>query len=114
MIPSLCSKAPFPATARALNRCGMKINDIDLFEVNEAFASIPHGLAPGNRGRPRCASIRTGAASRSAIRSAGTGTKLMATLVHALKARGKRFGLQNHVRRRRPLQRHDCRSVFWT
>src|SRR3984957_20575156 len=35
--PVIMLEGPIPATARALNRCGMKINDIDLFEVNEAF-----------------------------------------------------------------------------
>jgi acetyl-CoA acetyltransferase len=47
----------------------MKIDDIDLFEVNEAFASIPVGLAEGHWRRPG-ASTSMAAPSRSAIRSA--------------------------------------------
>ncbi|MFO0120290.1 MAG: acetyl-CoA C-acetyltransferase, partial [Burkholderiales bacterium] len=39
--PVIMLEAPLPATERALKKCGMKIDDIDLFEVNEAFASVP-------------------------------------------------------------------------
>ena len=38
-------EAPIPATERALKRAGMKIDDIDAFEVNEAFASVPVAYA---------------------------------------------------------------------
>ena len=39
--PVIMLEAPLPATRRALDKAGMTIDDIDLFEVNEAFASVP-------------------------------------------------------------------------
>ncbi len=50
--PVIMLEAPLPATHRALKRAGMSINDIDLFEVNEAFASVPVSWLQGHRCRP--------------------------------------------------------------
>jgi len=91
--PVIMLEGPIPATARALNRCGMKINDIDLFEVNEAFASIPMAWLQATEADPVRVNPNGGSIALGHPLG-GTGTKLMATLVHALKARGKRFGLQ--------------------
>jgi acetyl-CoA C-acetyltransferase len=72
--PVIMLEAPLPATERALKKAGMSVDDIDLFEVNEAFGSVPVAYI----GHPLGAS----------------GTKLMATLLNALEQRGGRYGLQ--------------------
>ncbi len=71
----------------------MKIDDIDLFEVNEAFASIPMAWLQATGADSERVNVNGGAIALGHPLGA-TGTKLMATLVHALKARGKRYGLQ--------------------
>ena len=91
--PVIMLEAPIPATARALARAGMAIADIDLFEVNEAFASIPMAWIRATGADPARVNVNGGAIALGHPLG-GTGTKLMATLVHALKACGKRYGLQ--------------------
>jgi acetyl-CoA C-acetyltransferase len=71
----------------------MTIDDIDLFEVNEAFASIPMAWAKGVGADPDRLNVNGGAISLGHPLG-GSGAKLMTTLVHALKDRGKRYGLQ--------------------
>ena len=84
---------PIRATRRALERAGRSIGDIDLYEVNEAFAPVPLAwLRELEADRDRL-NVNGGAIALGHPLGA-SGTKLMATLVHALKARGKRFGLQ--------------------
>ena len=61
---------PLSATDRALQRAGMKIEDIDLYEVNEAFAPVPLAWLKHDRRRSMRGSTSTAARSRSAIRSA--------------------------------------------
>ena len=68
--PVIMLEAPLPATERALKKAGMKIDDIDLFEVNEAFASVPVAWLKDHRRRSGTGSTSTAARSRSAIRSA--------------------------------------------
>ena len=91
--PVVMLEAPIPATHRALERAGMKIDDIDLFEVNEAFASVPVAWLKDTKADPERLNVNGGAIALGHPLG-GSGTKLMATLVHALKARGKRYGLQ--------------------
>ena len=91
--PVVMLEAPIPATQQALKRVGMSINDIDLYEVNEAFAPIPLAWlktigADSDRLNVNGGAIALGHPLGS------SGTKLMTTLLHALKARGKRYGLQ--------------------
>ena len=81
------------ATERALKRAGMSIDDIDLFEVNEAFASVPVAWLQKTGADPERLNVNGGAIALGHPLGA-SGTKLMTTLVHALKARGKRYGLQ--------------------
>lgn len=85
--------APIPATLRALERTGMKISDIDLYEVNEAFASIPLAWLRATGADPERLNINGGAISLGHPLGA-SGTKLMSTLIHALAARNGRYGLQ--------------------
>jgi acetyl-CoA C-acetyltransferase len=91
--PVIMLEAPIPATLRALQKAGMSIDDIDLFEVNEAFASVPVAWLKETGADPDRLNVNGGAIALGHPLGA-SGTKLMATLVHALKARGKRWGLQ--------------------
>jgi acetyl-CoA C-acetyltransferase len=91
--PVIMLEEPIPATERALKRAGMSIGDIDLYEVNEAFSPVPLAWLQVTGGDPDRLNVNGGAIALGHPLGA-SGTKLMATLVHALRARGKRFGLQ--------------------
>lgn len=91
--PVIMLEEPIPATRRALERAGLSLSDIDLFEVNEAFASIPLAWVKALGADPARLNVNGGAIALGHPLG-GTGTKLMATLVHALRARGGRYGLQ--------------------
>ena len=85
--------APIPATARVLERAGLTVDDIDAFEVNEAFASVvgawlAETKASADRVNPRGGAIALGHPL------GGSGARLMTTLVHHLVQTGGRFGLQ--------------------
>ena len=89
---------PIPATARVLERAGLTVDDIDLFEVNEAFASVVGvWLAEYGGSDPDALWERTnvnGGAIALGHPLGGTGAKLTATLVHEMERRGARYGLQ--------------------
>ncbi len=91
--PVIMLEAPINATRRALARAGMSIDAIDLFEVNEAFASVPMAWLKETGADPDRLNVNGGAIALGHPLGA-SGTKLMTTLVHALRARGKRWGLQ--------------------
>ncbi|WP_454906226.1 acetyl-CoA C-acetyltransferase [Variovorax gossypii] len=91
--PVIMLEAPIPATQRALAKAGMKIGDIDLYEVNEAFAPVPLAWLRTLDADPARLNVNGGAIALGHPLGA-SGTKLMATLVHALGQRGKRYGLQ--------------------
>ncbi len=91
--PVIMLEEPLFATDRALKRAGMTIDDIDLFEVNEAFAPVPLAWLKHTGADYARMNVNGGAIALGHPLGA-SGTKLMATLVHALKARGGRYGLQ--------------------
>ena len=91
--PVIMLEEPLYATQKALDRAGMKLDDIDLFEVNEAFASVPMAWLKHTGADPAKLNVNGGAIALGHPLGA-TGGKLMATLVHALRARKKRYGLQ--------------------
>lgn len=91
--PVIMLEAPIPATKRALEKTGMSIDDIDLFEVNEAFASVPTAWLQELHADPERLNVNGGAIALGHPLG-GSGTKLMSTLISALHARGKRYGLQ--------------------
>ncbi|AKE88031.1 MULTISPECIES: thiolase family protein [Rhodococcus] len=91
--PMFMLTAPIPATKKILARSGLGIDDIDAYEVNEAFAPVPlmwaheFGADPA-RLNPRGGAIALGHALGS------SGTRLLTTLVNHLEATGGRYGLQ--------------------
>ena len=91
--PVIMLDAPLQATERALKKTGINIDDIDLFEVNEAFASVPTAWLKTTGADPARLNVNGGAIALGHPLGS-SGTKLMTTLVNALKQRNKRYGLQ--------------------
>jgi acetyl-CoA C-acetyltransferase len=87
-------EAPVPATAAALSRCGLSIDDIDLFEINEAFASVPLAWLKATQANPERLNVNGGAIALGHPLGA-SGARLLTTLVHELRRRGARYGLQS-------------------
>ena len=85
--------APIPATAYAMKRAGMKLEDMDLVEINEAFASVPMAWLL-ETGYPHEKINVNGGAIALGHPLGSTGTKLMTTLLHELERTGGRYGLQ--------------------
>jgi acetyl-CoA C-acetyltransferase len=91
--PVVMLEEPLFATDKALKKAGLTVDDIDLFEVNEAFASVPMAWLKHTGADPERLNVNGGAIALGHPLGA-SGTKLMATLVHELKRRGGRYGLQ--------------------
>ena len=85
--------APIPATAHALKKSGMSIHDIDLVEINEAFAPVPMAWLAETGFDPEKTNVNGGAIALGHPLGA-TGTKLMTTLLHELERSKARYGLQ--------------------
>ncbi|MEY4953329.1 MAG: hypothetical protein RL299_1753 [Pseudomonadota bacterium] len=85
--------APIPATQHALKKAGMTVADIDLFECNEAFASVPMAWMK-ELGIPHEKVNVHGGAIALGHPLGATGARLMTTLLNALEATGGRYGLQ--------------------
>ena len=84
---------PIPATRYALQKAGMKVEDIDLFECNEAFASVPMAWMQ-ELGVPHEKVNVQGGAIALGHPIGATGARLMTTLLYALERTGGRYGLQ--------------------
>ena len=91
--PIIMLEEPLFATDKALAKAGLTIGDIDLYEVNEAFASVPLAWLKHTGADPSKLNINGGAIALGHPLGA-SGTKLMSTLIHALRARGLKYGLQ--------------------
>ena len=91
--PVMMLEEPVPGTFRALEKAGMRLSDIDLYEVNEAFASVPLAWLKALDADPGKLNVHGGAIALGHPLGA-SGTKLMTTLVHALHLSQKRYGLQ--------------------
>jgi len=91
--PVFMLTAPIPATRHALARAGMTIDDIDLFEVNEAFASVVLAWMQ-ETGAPHEKVNVNGGAIALGHPIGATGTRLMATMLNELERTGGRYGLQ--------------------
>ncbi|GAA1104703.1 acetyl-CoA C-acetyltransferase [Nocardiopsis composta] len=85
--------APIPATARALRRTGLSVGDIDVFEVNEAFASVVLAWLADTGADPARVNPNGGAIALGHPLGA-TGARMMTTLLHELERTGGRYGLQ--------------------
>ncbi|HTD35349.1 MAG TPA: acetyl-CoA C-acetyltransferase [Candidatus Elarobacter sp.] len=91
--PVVMLDAPIPATQRALRKAGMTIGEIDLYEVNEAFAPVPLAWLRATGADPAKLNVHGGAIALGHPLGA-SGTKLMTTLLYALARHGGRYGLQ--------------------
>ncbi|HMY98678.1 MAG TPA: acetyl-CoA C-acetyltransferase [Burkholderiaceae bacterium] len=85
--------APIPATAQALKKAGLRIEDIDRVEINEAFASVVMAWLKETGYPPERCNVNGGAIALGHPLGA-SGAKLMTTLLHELERSGGRFGLQ--------------------
>ena len=91
--PVIMLEEPLFATDRALKRAGMNMGDIDLYEVNEAFAPVPLAWLK-HTGADRSKINVNGGAIALGHPLGASGTKLMATLLNAMETRGSKYGLQ--------------------
>jgi len=91
--PTIMLTGPIPATQRVLKKAGMKLDQIDLFEINEAFAAVV--LAWERELHPDMARVNVNGGAIALGHPLGcSGAKLMTTLLHELERTKKRFGLQ--------------------
>jgi acetyl-CoA C-acetyltransferase len=91
--PLLMLTGPIPATRKVLARAGLSADDIDLFEVNEAFAPVVLAWAADTGCSLEKTNVNGGAIALGHPLGA-TGARLLTSLVHALRAGSRRFGLQ--------------------
>ena len=91
--PIFMLTGPIPATEKVLHRSGLSIDDIDLVEINEAFASVVLALQKEIGVAPERTNVFGGAIALGHPLGA-TGARLMTTLVHQLRRTGGRYGLQ--------------------
>jgi acetyl-CoA acyltransferase len=91
--PVIMLTAPIPATKKALDRSGLKIDEIGAFEVNEAFAPVPLAWLHDTGADPKALNVNGGAIAIGHPLG-GSGARLMTTLVHHMKDNGVRYGLQ--------------------
>jgi acetyl-CoA C-acetyltransferase len=85
--------APIPATEYAMKKAGMRLDDMDLVEINEAFASVPMAWL-AETGFPHEKTNVNGGAIALGHPLGATGTKLMTTLLHELERTGGKYGFQ--------------------
>ena len=91
--PIIMLEAPIPATEQALKKISLSINSIYLFEVNEAFASVPLAWLKATQDEHSKLNVNGGAIALGHPLGS-SGTKLATTLIHSLRDRNKRLGLQ--------------------
>lgn len=91
--PALMLSGPIPATQKVLNRAGLTLDEIDLIEINEAFASVV--LAWKKEYEPDMNRVNVNGGAIALGHPLGaSGARLMVTLLHALERTGGRYGLQ--------------------
>lgn len=91
--PTLMLTGPIPATEKVLKKAGLTIDDIDIFEVNEAFAPVPLAWLKETGADPKKLNPNGGAIALGHPLGA-SGGRLMCTLLHELERTGGRYGLQ--------------------
>jgi acetyl-CoA acyltransferase len=92
--PVTMLKGPIPATAKALGKAGLRLDDIGVFEINEAFASVTLAWLRETGADPRLLNPLGGAIALGHPLGA-SGARLMTTLVHHMRDAGIRYGLQS-------------------
>ena len=92
--PTLMLTGPIPATEKVLAKAGMSIEDIDLYEINEAFAPVPLAWLKEVKADPGKLNIYGGAIALGHPLG-GSGTRVLTTLMNALERTGGRYGLQS-------------------
>jgi acetyl-CoA acyltransferase len=90
--PSVMGIGPVPATHKALERAGLKLEDIDLIEINEAFAAQTLAVIKLLKANPERVNVRGGALAIGHPLG-GSGARISTTLIHAMKDRKVKFGL---------------------
>jgi acetyl-CoA acyltransferase len=91
--PVIMLTAPIPATQKVLARSGLSIDDIGIYEVNEAFAPVPMAWLADIGADPARLNPRGGAIALGHPLG-GSGARIMTTLIHQMQAQGIRYGLQ--------------------
>ena len=108
--PVIMLTAPIPATQKALQRSGLTIDQIGAAEINEAFAPVPLAWLAELGADPKVLNPNGGAIALGHPLG-GSGARAMTTLVYRMRDHGIRYGLADHVRGRRPGQRHHPRAA---
>jgi acetyl-CoA acyltransferase len=90
--PSVMGIGPVPATHKALERAGLTLEDIDLIEINEAFAAQTLAVIKLLKANPEKVNVRGGAIAIGHPLGA-SGARISTTLIHLMMAQGARFGL---------------------
>lgn len=91
--PTLMLTGPIPATKKVLEKAGLSIEDIDIFEVNEAFAPVPLAWLKETGAEPQKLNPNGGAIALGHPLG-GSGARLMVSMIHELERIGGRYGLQ--------------------
>ena len=91
--PVIMLTAPIPATEKALWRSGLALSDIGVFEVNEAFATVPLAWLAETGADPKRLNPHGGAIALGHPLG-GSGARLMTTMIHHMRSTGTRYGLQ--------------------
>ena len=91
--PTLMLTGPIPATEKVLKKAGLTIDEIDIFEVNEAFAPVPLAWLKETGADPAKLNPNGGAIALGHPLG-GSGARLMVTMMHELERTGGRYGLQ--------------------
>lgn len=91
--PTLMLTGPIPATIKALEKAGLSIDEIDVFEVNEAFAPVALAWLKETNADPKKLNPNGGAIALGHPLGA-SGARLMVTMMHELERTGGRYGLQ--------------------
>ncbi|SDY16408.1 acetyl-CoA acyltransferase [Micromonospora pattaloongensis] len=91
--PVIMLTAPIPATAKALRRAGLGIEEIGVYEVNEAFAPVPLAWLAETEADPERLNPRGGAIALGHPLG-GSGARIMTTMLHHMRDNGIRYGLQ--------------------
>ncbi len=92
--PVIMLTAPIPATQKVLARSGLRLDEIGVFEINEAFASVPLAWLAETRADEKALNPLGGAIALGHPLG-GSGARIMTTLVHHMRAAGIRYGLQS-------------------